>query len=252
MNHDTSEYVRIPEEYGSESCDFRTTTRVFSHSGPSIELKKDTRIPCTDNDIKTWLWVAYGMIAVKNVFKHPKYRPRVGCNCVDDIHRILSMARGVDFERVKEQWYYLLGETFGTDLADKVKDSPYWKGFFTYNMLYDANGLREFRLINILIDTPVWEIPSGPVNFDSSCDGASCPRVITSHYYPYKWETNNCTTTDVGYHLAVDHKVFDAKDNKECGFSWKSSLYNSKRGLYGYPRNRLGIWPNSEVPLYVK
>jgi len=29
-------------------------------------------------------------------------------------HRILSMAREVDFDAVKEQWYYLLGETYGT------------------------------------------------------------------------------------------------------------------------------------------
>ncbi|KAJ7372443.1 hypothetical protein OS493_018949 [Desmophyllum pertusum] len=98
-------------------------------------------------------------------------------------------------------------------------------------------------------------IPRGPVNFDSSCDGANCPRIISSHYYyPYKWETNTCTTISVGYHLSINHKVFDFKDNGECGNGvWKSSLYpTSKRGLYGYPRNSVGIWRNRTGLLYVK
>ena len=125
---------------------------------PIIELKKDTRLTPKDRDIKIWLWVAYGMIAVKNVYKHPSYRPRLGCNCMDDIHRVLSMAREVDFDKVKEQWYYLLGENYGTDVADKVKNSHYWKGVFSYNMLYDANGVRELRLLNIVINGPVWDL----------------------------------------------------------------------------------------------
>ena len=28
-----------------------------------------------------------------------------------------------------------------------------------------------------------------------------CPRIIISHHYPYKWETNTCTSLDVGYHI---------------------------------------------------
>ncbi|KAJ7394013.1 hypothetical protein OS493_003685 [Desmophyllum pertusum] len=98
---------------------------------PKIDLVKDTGLTADTKDIKTWLWVAYGMSTVKNIYKHPNFRPRVGCNCVDDIHRILSMAREVDFDKVKEQWYYLLGETYGTEKADEVKDSSYWKGKFT-------------------------------------------------------------------------------------------------------------------------
>lgn len=68
------------------------------------------------------------------------------------------MAREVDFDKVKEQWYYLLGETYGTEMADEVKDSSYWKGFFTYTMLYDANGLRELRLLNILLNSQSWDV----------------------------------------------------------------------------------------------
>ena len=52
-------------------------------NNPNIELKKDTRLTPKDREIKIWLWVAYGMIAVKNVYKHPSYRPRVGCNCIN-------------------------------------------------------------------------------------------------------------------------------------------------------------------------
>ena len=63
------------------------------------------------------------------------------------------MAREVDFDKVKEQWYYLLGENYGTDVADKVKNSPY-----SYNMLYDANGVRELRLLNTVINGPVWDL----------------------------------------------------------------------------------------------
>ena len=39
-------------------------------NNPNIELKKDTRLTPKDREIKIWLWVAYGMIAVKNVYKH--------------------------------------------------------------------------------------------------------------------------------------------------------------------------------------
>ena len=125
-------------------------------NNPNIELVKDTGLRPDDKAIKTWLWVAYGMVAVKNVFKHPTYRPRVGSNCMDDIQRILSMAREVEFDEVKKQWFYLLSETYGTDVTDKVKDSLYWKGVFSYSMLYDANGVRELNLLNNLIKAPSW------------------------------------------------------------------------------------------------
>ena len=62
---------------------------------------------------------------------------------MDDIHRILSITREIDFDNLKEQWYYILSEIYGTETADKVKDNPYWKGIFSFTMLYDVNGLRE-------------------------------------------------------------------------------------------------------------
>ena len=98
------------------------------------------------------------MVAVKNVFKHPRYRPQVGSNCMDDIQRILSMAREVDFDEVKKQCFYLLSEAYRTDIADKIKDSLYLKGVFSYHMLYDANGLRESNLWNIIIKASSWEV----------------------------------------------------------------------------------------------
>ena len=80
-------------------------------NNPNIELVKDTGLRPDIEAINTWLWVAYGMVAVKNVFKHPTYRPRVGWNCMDNIQRILSMAREVDFDEVKKQRFCLLSET---------------------------------------------------------------------------------------------------------------------------------------------
>lgn len=33
------------------------------------------------------------------------------------------------------------------------------------------------------------------------CIHFSCPRIITSQSYPHQWETNPCTTVDVGYRI---------------------------------------------------
>ncbi|KAJ7372444.1 hypothetical protein OS493_018950 [Desmophyllum pertusum] len=52
-------------------------------------------------------------------------------------------------------------------------------------------------------DTVFYQIPSGPENLDSSCASKSCPRIIISHSYPYQWETNSCTSIDVGYHIST-------------------------------------------------
>ena len=35
------------------------------------------------------------------------------------------MPREADFDAVKEQWYYLLVETYGTKTVDKVRSSSY-------------------------------------------------------------------------------------------------------------------------------
>lgn len=73
----------------------------FIEYNPKIELVKDTGVNPPDADtMKNLLWVAYGMITVKNVFKHPSYGPRDGCDCRDDIRIILSMAREVEFDKV--------------------------------------------------------------------------------------------------------------------------------------------------------
>ena len=73
----------------------------FIENNPKIEWVKDTRLTTDSKRIKIWLWVAYSMITVKNVYKNPSFHPRVGCNCTDIIHRILSMAREVEFDKVK-------------------------------------------------------------------------------------------------------------------------------------------------------
>ncbi|CAH3167352.1 unnamed protein product [Porites lobata] len=82
-----------------------------------------------------------------------------------------------------------------------------------------------------------------------------CPRIIISYHYPYKWETNTCTSLDVGYHIwrGLHHRVFDGHDDAECGTRFQSSLYGSRRGLYGYtvPSNK-GIYNKKNGMLYVK
>ena len=104
-------------------------------NNPPIEQVKDTGLRPDGKTVKTWLRVVYGMAAVKNVFKYARYCPQVGSNCMDDIQIILSMAREVDFDKVKKQWFYLLSETYGTDVADKTKDSLYWIGVLSYHVI---------------------------------------------------------------------------------------------------------------------
>ncbi|XP_020621720.1 uncharacterized protein LOC110059367 [Orbicella faveolata] len=66
-----------------------------------------------------------------------------------------------------------------------------------------AHNEGIFR-VDVLVTQVVvfYQIPSGPEQFDSSCARGKCPRIIISHSYPYEWETNNCTTTDVGYRIS--------------------------------------------------
>ncbi|KAK3698554.1 hypothetical protein QZH41_014477, partial [Actinostola sp. cb2023] len=50
-----------------------------------------------------------------------------------------------------------------------------------------------------------YQIPSGEDKFNSSCNGpTNCPRIITSHVYPFQWESN-CNGTKIGYSLSVNH-----------------------------------------------
>ncbi|XP_073232812.1 uncharacterized protein [Porites lutea] len=104
--------------------------------------------------------------------------------------------------------------------------------------------------------TVFYKIPQRSEQFDSACRGGNeCPRLIISHHYPYTWETNNCTSLDVGYRifLSSHYRVFDSHDDGECGALFISSLYESQRGLYGYTaRDNNGIFLNKEGMLYVK
>ncbi|XP_062507331.1 uncharacterized protein LOC134183757 [Corticium candelabrum] len=82
--------------------------------------------------------------------------------------------------------------------------------------------------------TTFFQLPQGAAGFQSNCGGTSCARIITSHSYPYTWESN-CKGITVGYQVPKDsHKVFDNRDYHECGSLWTSSRYSDKRVLYGY------------------
>ncbi|KAJ7372455.1 hypothetical protein OS493_018962 [Desmophyllum pertusum] len=108
--------------------------------------------------------------------------------------------------------------------------------------------------------TAFYQIPSGPDNFNSTCGRGDCPRIIVSYSHPYQWETNSCTSIDVGYRIYPGcHRVFDGHDDGECGNSnWVSSGYHGRRALYGYPcpevpeHDSLGIYLNKDGMLYVK
>ncbi|XP_022806201.1 uncharacterized protein LOC111343319 isoform X1 [Stylophora pistillata] len=111
-----------------------------------------------------------------------------------------------------------------------------------------------------LSHTVFYQIPSGPNKFNSTCRQGNCPRIIISHSHPYHWETNNCTSTAVGYRIFSGcHSVFDGHDNYECNnSSWSSSKYANERALYGYPcpeipdHDSRGIYRNRTGRLYVK
>ncbi|CAH3106835.1 unnamed protein product [Porites lobata] len=79
-----------------------------------------------------------------------------------------------------------------------------------------------------------FQIPAGARMFNSECHTYSCPRIITSHVYPYQWESN-CRGIRNGYFIV------------------RQSCYReSKRVLYGYPCHSLGIYRNKAGLLFVK
>lgn len=102
--------------------------------------------------------------------------------------------------------------------------------------------------------TIFYQIPSGPTNFKSTCSHGKCPRIIISHSFPYRWETNTCTNQTTGYRIAGScHRVFDGHDDGECGSLWFSSQYPHTRALYGYaPCSHGGIFENKCGMLFVK
>lgn len=131
-----------------------------------------------------------------------------------------------------------------------------------HKMTKTEGTFRVDILRNNGIFTTYFQIPSGPEKFNSTCSWGNCPRIIVSHSYPYTWETNHCTSIDVGYHIAHRcHSVFDVHDDGECGYRWLSSRLQEYgyegRALYGYhcpghPLTSLGIYRNQEGMLYVK
>ena len=63
--------------------------------------------------------------------------------------------------------------------------------------------------------------------------GASAPRIWTSHAYPFVWEEDGGGD---GYRFGCndyDYAVFDSH-NETCPYPWKSSLYTTKRILFGH------------------
>ncbi|XP_062506800.1 uncharacterized protein LOC134183320 isoform X2 [Corticium candelabrum] len=103
--------------------------------------------------------------------------------------------------------------------------------------------------------TTFFQLPHGSAGFQSNCGGTSCARIITSHSYPYKWESN-CKGITVGYKIASSyHKVFDTHDNRECGSAWSSSRHTDKRVLYGYTGGdggHTGIFSKLQGFMYVR
>ncbi|XP_048588546.1 uncharacterized protein LOC116618287 [Nematostella vectensis] len=105
-------------------------------------------------------------------------------------------------------------------------------------------------------DAVFYKIPSGSQNFDSSCRKTIniCPRVIISFSYPYKWETNPCTSLSQGYRI-YGHpiSVFDSHDDGECGSFWYPSASSYRRVLYGFPKSGYtGIYNKRQGYLWVK
>ncbi|XP_062506653.1 uncharacterized protein LOC134183187 [Corticium candelabrum] len=104
--------------------------------------------------------------------------------------------------------------------------------------------------------TTFFQLPQGAARFQSNCGGTSCARIITSHSYPYKWESN-CKGITVGYKIfgSDSYKVFDTRDNQECGSLWTSSRSSEKRVLYGYTGGdggHTGIYSKLQGFMYVR
>ncbi|XP_032235575.2 uncharacterized protein LOC5510501 [Nematostella vectensis] len=138
---------------------------------------------------------------------------------------------------------------------------PFTNATITARKLSDADihQLAEtegsFRVDYDFRYTGFFRIPSGYWNFDSSCSGTSCTRIIVSHKYPYVWESN-CKGVSLGYKIQStgSHRVFDCHDDGECGGGlWLSSRYHSERILYGYPGlSSTGLYKNKQGHLWVR
>jgi hypothetical protein len=98
-------------------------------------------------------------------------------------------------------------------------------------------------------NTIFFQIVSGSANFNSSCKGKGCPRIVTSRKFPYEWESN-CKGRTVGYRVKNNYSVFDNHDDGECGRIWKFSNTTEDRVVYGHPTSN-GICPCKEGHMYV-
>ncbi|XP_031570939.1 uncharacterized protein LOC116305219 [Actinia tenebrosa] len=111
-------------------------------------------------------------------------------------------------------------------------------------------GMEGVFRVNVLKASPFrvfFKIPSGSQHFASSCDGNSCPRIVTSHNFPYVWESN-CKGTSMGYAFGFSgigmecYHVFDNESPQDCPSRWQSSKYSNERGLYGFT-----CWGNNGI-----
>ncbi|XP_020896516.2 uncharacterized protein LOC110235400 [Exaiptasia diaphana] len=119
--------------------------------------------------------------------------------------------------------------------------------------LASTEGTFRFDRFGSTPGTSFYQLPGGPNHFSSSCYASNCARMIMSHHYPYKWESN-CKGISVGY--KIFHHVFDNHDKDECGFRWESSQFITRgpgRFLYGYKAyGNTGIYFKEEGSLFVR
>lgn len=97
--------------------------------------------------------------------------------------------------------------------------------------------------------TTFFMLPGNWSGLDFTCYALACPRIITSHSYPYSWEAPSCSGLSTGYR--IHYGVFDNHDHADCGSHWFSSQYNSQRLLYNY-NNANGIYPGHWGNTWVK
>ncbi|XP_066025101.1 uncharacterized protein [Pocillopora verrucosa] len=153
---------------------------------------------------------------------------RTEVNCLLPNRCVENVSSDIPTRKMSDKDIHAIATTEGTFRVDQV-----------------SNGFTAF-----------FKIPIGAHLFNSECFGASCPRIIVSHSYPYQWESN-CKGTELGYQITDTpnrcYRVFDMYDNGECGHSWSSSKYGTNRVLYGFPCSSFsGIYGNKQGLLFVK
>lgn len=153
---------------------------------------------------------------------------RTEVNCLLPNRCVENVSSDIPTRKMSDKYIHAIATTEGTFRVDQV-----------------SNGFTAF-----------FKIPIGAHLFNSECFGASCPRIIVSHSYPYQWESN-CKGTELGYQVTDTpnrcYRVFDMHDNGECGHTWRSTKYGTNRVLYGFPCSSFsGIYKNKQGLLFVK